>query len=77
MKRFNTDYLDILLLHRPDTLMDPEEVAEAFDKLKDSGKVKYFGFSNNNSMQIELLNKYVLLLIKKFLKSITMVTIWK
>lgn len=77
MKRFNTDYLDILLLHRPDTLMDPEEVAEAFDKLKDSGKVKYFGVSNNNSMQIELLNKYVLLLIKKFLKSITMVTIWK
>lgn len=59
LKRLKTDYLDILLLHRPDTLMEPEEVAEAFDKLYSSGKVKYFGVSNQNSMQIELLNKYV------------------
>ena len=59
MKRLNTDYIDILLLHRPDTLMEPEEVAEAFSKLHSSGKVKYFGVSNQNPMQIELLNKYL------------------
>lgn len=58
LKRLNTEYLDILLLHRPDTLMEPEEVAEAFDKLEASGKVRYFGVSNQNSMQMELLNKY-------------------
>ncbi|QAA32575.1 aldo/keto reductase [Clostridium manihotivorum] len=59
LKRLKTDYVDTLLLHRPDTLMEPEEVAEAFTKLHDSGKVKYFGVSNHNSMQIELLNKYL------------------
>lgn len=59
LKRLNIDYLDTLLLHRPDTLMEPTEVAEAFSYLKDSGKVKYFGVSNHNSMQIELLNKYL------------------
>lgn len=59
LKRLNTDYIDVLLLHRPDTLMEPEEVAEAFTKLHDSGKVRYFGVSNENSMQIELLNKYL------------------
>lgn len=59
LKRLNIDYIDVLLLHRPDTLMEPEEVAEAFVKLHDSGKVKYFGVSNENSMQIELLNKYL------------------
>lgn len=58
LKRLRTDYLDILLLHRPDTLMEPEEVAEAFELLEKSGKVRYFGVSNQNSMQIELLNKY-------------------
>lgn len=58
LKRLKTDYLDILLLHRPDTLMEPEEVAEAFEELERSGKVRYFGVSNQNSMQIELLNKY-------------------
>jgi predicted oxidoreductase len=59
LKRLKTDYIDVLLLHRPDTLMEPEEVAEAFDRLHDSGKVKYFGVSNQNPMQIELLSKYV------------------
>lgn len=59
LKRLNTDYLDMLILHRPDTLMEPEEVAEAFDILKNSGKVNNFGVSNFNSMQIELLKKYV------------------
>lgn len=58
LKRLRTEYLDILLLHRPDTLMEPEEVAEAFELLEKSGKVRYFGVSNQNSMQIELLNKY-------------------
>lgn len=58
LKRLNTDYIDILLLHRPDTLMEPEEVAEAFDILEKQGKVRYFGVSNQNSMQMELLNHY-------------------
>lgn len=59
LERLNTEYLDILLLHRPDALMEPEEVAAAFDKLKTSGKVRYFGVSNENPMQLELLQKYV------------------
>ncbi|MCM3112911.1 aldo/keto reductase [Lederbergia lenta] len=58
LKRLKTDYLDILLLHRPDPLMEPEEVAEAFDELHNSGKVRYFGVSNQNPAQIELLQKY-------------------
>lgn len=59
LKRLKTDYLDILLLHRPDTLMEPEEVAEAFSTLHRSGKVRYFGVSNQNPMQIELLSKFL------------------
>jgi len=59
LKRLNTDDIDILLLHRPDTLMEPEEVAEAFSKLKKEGKVRHFGVSNQNPMQIELLKKYI------------------
>lgn len=59
LKRLQTDYVDVLLLHRPDTLVEPEEVAEAFTILEESGKVKYFGVSNQNPMQIELLNKSV------------------
>ncbi len=59
LKRLQTDYLDVLLLHRPDALVEPEEVAEAFTTLQDSGKVKYFGVSNQNPMQIELLTKFV------------------
>jgi len=59
LKRLNTEYLDILLLHRPDTLVEPEEVAEAFDILESSGKVRHFGVSNQNPMQIQLLQKYV------------------
>lgn len=58
LKRLDTDYIDILLLHRPDTLMEPEEVAEAFDTLERQGKVRCFGVSNQNSAQIELLNHY-------------------
>ena len=59
LKKMNLDYLDILLLHRPDTLVEPEEVAEVFDQLEKSGKVRYFGISNHNPGQIELLQKYV------------------
>lgn len=59
LRRLKTDYLGILLLHRPDTLMEPEEVAEAFAMLHSSGKVRFFGVSNHNPMQIELLNKYL------------------
>ena len=59
LKRLQTDYVDVLLLHRPDALVEPEEVAEAFTILQDSGKVSYFGVSNQNPMQIELLTKYV------------------
>ena len=59
LKRLRTDHLDVLLLHRPDALVEPEEVAEAFTILHDSGKVKYFGVSNQNPMQIELLSRFV------------------
>lgn len=55
LSRLKTDYLDILLLHRPDTLVEPEEVAEAFGQLVESGKVRNFGVSNFNPGQIELL----------------------
>ncbi len=59
LKRLKTDYVDTLLLHRPDTLMEPEEVAEAFDQLETAGKVKHFGVSNHNPGQIELLQTYL------------------
>ena len=48
-----------MLLHRPDTLMEPEEVAEAFAKLKSEGKVNHFGVSNQKPGQMELLAKYL------------------
>ena len=57
LKRLKTDHLDFLLLHRPDTLMEPEEVAEAFSQLKSSGKVLHFGVSNQKPLQMELLNR--------------------
>ncbi|MDR0298103.1 MAG: aldo/keto reductase [Streptococcaceae bacterium] len=59
MKRLKVDYLDALLLHRPDTLVEPEEVAEAFDALEQSGKVRTFGVSNQNPYQVELLKTAV------------------
>jgi predicted oxidoreductase len=59
LKRLKTDYLDILLLHRPDTLVEPEEVAEAFNILESTGKVRHFGVSNQTPMQIQLLKKSV------------------
>ncbi|MFO7841946.1 MAG: aldo/keto reductase [Fidelibacterota bacterium] len=57
LRRLKTDYVDTLLLHRPDTLMEPEEVAEAFTTLENTGKVRYFGVSNHHSAQIELLQQ--------------------
>lgn len=59
LQRLQTDYLDCLLLHRPDALMEPEEVAAAFDQLEQSGKVRHFGVSNHSPMQMELLKTCV------------------
>lgn len=55
LSRMKIDYLDSLLLHRPDALMDPAEIAAAFDQLQQEGKVRHFGVSNFNPMQVELL----------------------
>lgn len=59
LRRMKLDYLDALLLHRPDLLYEPEEVAAAFDKLEKSGKVRYFGVSNVPPMMLMVLQKYV------------------
>lgn len=59
LRRMQLDYLDVLLLHRPDVLYDPQEVAEAFDLLAKSGKVRHFGVSNVPPMMLEVLRKYV------------------
>ncbi|MFK3984266.1 aldo/keto reductase family oxidoreductase [Micromonospora sp. NPDC050397] len=59
LEALGTDYLDILLLHRPDALVEPEEVARAFDELSAAGKVRAFGVSNQTPHQIDLLRKYV------------------
>lgn len=59
LKRLDTDYLDVLVLHRPDALMDPTEIAAAFDELEKQGKVRSFGVSNQNPRQIELLKSAV------------------
>lgn len=55
LQRLGVDYLDTFLLHRPDTLMEPEEIATAFDELQTSGKVRHFGVSNFNPMQVAML----------------------
>ena len=57
LKRLGVEHIDVLLLHRPDLLMDPAEVAEAFDELETKGKVKAFGVSNHSPLQIELLQR--------------------
>jgi len=59
LKRLKTDYIDVLLLHRPDALVEPEEVAKAFSELKASGKVRHFGVSNQNPYQMQLLQKHL------------------
>lgn len=60
LRRLKIDCLDVLLLHRPDPLVEPEEVARAFDDLECYGKVKHFGVSNHSAAQIDLLRRYVL-----------------
>lgn len=57
LKRLGMEYIDVLLLHRPDALMEPEEVARAFDTLKAAGKVRHFGVSNQNPYQMTLLQR--------------------
>lgn len=57
LKRLNTDYLDVLLLHRPDALMDPVEIGEAFETLYKLGMVKTFGVSNMTPGQVALIQK--------------------
>ena len=57
LSQLDTDYLDMLLLHRPDLLLEPEEVAEAFTRLEESGKVRAFGVSNYRTMTLKLLQK--------------------
>lgn len=59
LERLKTDYLDVLLLHRPDLIFEPEQVAEAFDELYKAGKVRHFGVSNVPPLQVELLKKHV------------------
>ena len=59
LKMLNTDRLDLLLIHRPDPLLNPTEVAEAFDSLKQSGKVLHFGVSNFTPTQFEMLQEYL------------------
>ncbi|MCX6233958.1 MAG: aldo/keto reductase [Bacteroidetes bacterium] len=58
LKNFRTDYIDLLLLHRPAPFFNPEEVAKAFSYLKKNGKVLHFGVSNFNSLQFEMLDSY-------------------
>ncbi len=59
LRRLGTDHLDILLLHRPDVLWEPEEIARAFDALERAGKVRYFGVSNQNRFQMAHLQRYL------------------
>jgi predicted oxidoreductase len=59
LRRLQTDYIDVLLLHRPDPLVEPEEVARAFDELWRAGKVRWFGVSNHTAAQMDFLRKYL------------------
>ena len=59
LARLQTDHLDCLLLHRPDALMEPEEIAEAFTILHKAGKVRNFGVSNQNPVMMDLIRKFV------------------
>ncbi|MCG1009823.1 aldo/keto reductase [Salinicoccus sp. ID82-1] len=58
LERLGTDYLDLLMLHRPDALMEPEEISEAFDRLHDTGKVRHFGLSNFNANQFDFVQQH-------------------
>jgi predicted oxidoreductase len=59
LKNFQTDYIDVLLIHRPDPFMNPREVAEAFSQLKEEGKVRHFGVSNFKQSQFNMLQSYL------------------
>ena len=59
LENFQTDYIDVLLIHRPDPYMDPVQVAEAFTQLKKEGKVRYFGVSNFKRSQFKMLQSYL------------------
>lgn len=59
LKRMGIDYLDFFLLHRPDALMEPDQIAAAFDELQAAGKVRHFGLSNCNPMQVELIQSAI------------------
>ena len=59
LQRLQTDYIDVLVLHRGDALVDPREVSEAFNILKENGKVRHFGVSNHSVIMIDLLKKYL------------------
>lgn len=59
LERLGVEHIEVLLLHRPDALVEPEEVAKAFDELQSSGKVGHFGVSNHTPMQMELLKRYI------------------
>ncbi|MEL7148887.1 MAG: aldo/keto reductase, partial [Bacteroidota bacterium] len=67
----SVDRIDVLLLHRPDLLMDPEEIASEFEALKQAGKVAFFGVSNFTPSQFELLNSYTPLITNQIEASIT------
>ena len=58
LRKMNIDKIDVLALHRPDALIEPEEVAKAFEFLKNAGKVQHFGVSNMNPLQMQLIEKY-------------------
>ena len=62
LKNLKTDYLDVLLLHRPSPLMNPKEISEEIDKLKEEGKIKSFGVSNFTNSQIRFISKKIKLL---------------
>jgi len=71
LKNLNTDYIDLLLLHRPDLLMDPAEIAKVFEELRISGKVKHFGVSNFTPSQFHLLNSFTPLITNQIEVSLT------
>lgn len=59
LTRLGTDYLDVFALHRPDALVEPEEVSEAFDQLLNQGKVRHFGVSNHTPFQVDLIQEAI------------------
>lgn len=71
LQNFHTDYLDVLLLHRPDVLMDPYEIAETFESLKTAGKVLHFGVSNFTTRQFQSLQSLVPLVTNQVEVSVT------